>query len=219
MNSGKICSSILKMQYKGGHYFACFLAKKLFLRMVAMVPETLSCAVRLLPGLDGGLTKHHFYWYLLSIDETQRNLTFYVIYLEVESVDRAEMSPKRKFAFVGFCPRLSTFPWLGLDSPRVATSFGSYGLQKIKLKIKMNKIWRLTSRRGSCASGWSCLEAAEVEGGRPRQLSPPGTQVFFYSIFTPVYKEAILVSEKHQADFKFFGNFLSRLSDNDHSQV
>ena len=38
-----------------------FLAKKLFLRMVAMVPETLSCAVRLLPGLDGGLTKHHFY--------------------------------------------------------------------------------------------------------------------------------------------------------------
>ena len=52
-----------------------------------------------------------------------------MIYLEVESVDRAEMSPKRKFAFVGFCPRLSTFPWLGLDSPRVATSFGSYGLQ------------------------------------------------------------------------------------------
>ena len=36
---------------------------------------------------------------------------------------------------------------------------------------------------------------------------------------TPVYKEAIPVSEKHQADFKFFGHFLPRLSDNDHSQV
>ena len=36
---------------------------------------------------------------------------------------------------------------------------------------------------------------------------------------TPVYKEAILVSEKHQADFNFFGHFLPRLSDNDHSQV
>ena len=55
-----------------------------------------------------------------------------MIYLEVESVDRAEMSPKRKFAFVGLCPRLSTFPWLGLDSPRVATSFGSYGLKRKK---------------------------------------------------------------------------------------
>ena len=30
MNSGKICSSILKMQYKGGHYFACFFGKKAF---------------------------------------------------------------------------------------------------------------------------------------------------------------------------------------------
>ena len=67
------------------------------------------------------------------------SLSINVIYLEVESVDRAEMSPKRKFAFVGFCPRLSTFPWLGLDSPRVALSFGSYGLKRKKLKIKMKK--------------------------------------------------------------------------------
>ena len=28
MSSGKICSRFLKMQYKGGHYFASFLAKK-----------------------------------------------------------------------------------------------------------------------------------------------------------------------------------------------
>ena len=36
---------------------------------------------------------------------------------------------------------------------------------------------------------------------------------------TPVYKATILVTEKHRADFNFFGHFLPRLSRNDHSQV
>ena len=34
---------------------------------------------------------------------------------------------------------------------------------------------------------------------------------------TPVYKQIILASAKRQADFKFFGHFLPRLSENDHS--
>ena len=36
---------------------------------------------------------------------------------------------------------------------------------------------------------------------------------------TPVYKKAIPVSEKHQANFKFSDHFLPRLSGNHHSQV
>ena len=36
---------------------------------------------------------------------------------------------------------------------------------------------------------------------------------------TPVYKGTILVTEKHRADFNFFGHFLPRLSRNDLSQV
>ena len=36
---------------------------------------------------------------------------------------------------------------------------------------------------------------------------------------TPLYNKAILVTEKHPAEIFFFGRFLVRLSESDHSQV
>ena len=98
------------------------------------------------------------WWDTNDLDLTY-SLSINVIYLEVESVDRAEMSPKRKFAFVGFCPRLSTFPWLGLDSPRVATSFGSYGLKRRKSsksrwrrRSEDSRVWEEVVHLGEVAS-------------------------------------------------------------------
>ena len=44
-------------------------------------------------------------------------------------------------------------------------------------------------------------------------------QAHYSAHYTPVYKEAILVTKKHRADFYFSGHFLPRLSRNDHSQV
>ena len=101
-----------------------------------LVPKSLSCAERLLPGLDGGLDR--IVWMKILF----RQYRFF--YLDVERVDIAEMSPKRKFALDGFCcwPLfiLSTFPcWLCRESPRAGSrlppSFGSYGLQKTYLHI------------------------------------------------------------------------------------
>ena len=39
------------------------------------------------------------------------------------------------------------------------------------------------------------------------------------TLLTPLYNKAILVTEKHPAEIFFFGRFLVRLSESDHSQV
>ena len=50
-------------------------------------------------------------------------------------------------------------------------------------------------------------------------ISPEQICFLYPTAYTPVYKATILVTEKHRADFNFFGRFLPRLSRNDHSQV
>ena len=66
-------------------------------------------------------------------------------------------------------------------------------------------------RRSACRCQWRCLPA-NTEAGILHVLRHTKKH-------TPVFKEAIPASKKHQADFMFFGHFLPRLSRNDHSQV
>ena len=97
-------------------------------------------------------------------------------------------------------------------------------------------LWRVVGHSGSQELG--LLKLVAFAGGRlfgekseqwvlfstvysPKSHIPPHSALFhcITTVSTPVYKEAILVTEKHRANFYIFVHFLPRLSRNKHSQV